>query len=177
MNGLYDPDPRLGGKQPPLFDNYMAIYKQYRVNSCRVTATFTSYSDVPVKIYLVGVYDPATNAPTLPILLSSYNVSALSSRTRSAVKTLGTVSASSGTQVKLSKKFYLRNFITQDYFTSVNFLGDASSNPARLAMIGVCAASQGDGSSAQPWGTWLNVNVEYDVTFCNRIATEAALYD
>lgn len=177
MNGCYDPDPRVGGYQPPLFDNYMAIYKQWRVNSCRVTATFTSFSDVPVKIYLVGLYDHTTSTPTIPLLLSSYNVSALSTRVRSAVKTLGTVTASSGTHMKLSKKFYPRNFISQDYFTSVNFVGGASSNPAQLATVAVCAVSQGDGTATQPWGTWVNVNVEYDVTFFNRIATESALYD
>lgn len=175
MNGIYDPDPRTGGYSPPLFDNYMAIYRQWRVNSCRVTATLTSYSDVPMKIYLVGLYDPSTNSPTIPLLMSSYNVAALSSRVRSSIKTLGTVSADSGTQLKLSKKFYPRNFVSQDYFTSVNFVGDSGSNPARMPIVAVCAASQGNGTQA--WGAWLNVSVEYDVTFFNRIATETALYD
>ena len=40
-NSLYDPENAVGGAQPALFDNLMAIYKWYRVYGVKIMITFT----------------------------------------------------------------------------------------------------------------------------------------
>lgn len=172
MNGPYEPF--TGSNQPPLFDNYMQMYRSWRVNSCRVTARIQNASDQPIQVTLVGLYDNTTNSPTIPIPSTTYDLSALSSRVRSPCKVLG-MYQTSGDVVVLRKKFYPRNFVGQDYFTSVNFVGSSTANPTRQPVVVLIANYAGTGLSS--WGCYAQIYIEYDVTFFNRIGTETCLYD
>lgn len=172
MNGIYAPE--AGGYSPPLYDNYTAIYRNWRVNSCRVTVRFQNASDQPIQVSIVGLYDPNTNSPTLPVPSTAYNIQALNSRVRSNVKTLG-MYQTSGDCVTLRKKFFPRNFVGQDYFSSVNFSGNQTADPVRQPIVAVIAEYAGTGLSS--WGCYAQITLEYDVTFFNRIATETGLYD
>lgn len=172
MNGIYAPE--AGGYSPPLYDNYTLIYRNWRVNSCRVTVRFENGTNMPVQVSIVGLYDPTTNSPTIPVPSTTYNIQALSSRVRSPVKVLG-MYQTSGDCLVLSKKFYPRNFVGQDYFTSVNFSGQVSADPTRQPVVAVIADFAG--TTLDPWAIYAHVTIEYDVTFFNRIATETALYD
>ena len=58
-NGPYDPDAQIGGNQPAGFDNYMALYRFYRVTAARIDVEFSLGNNMTAVLYV----STATGAP------------------------------------------------------------------------------------------------------------------
>lgn len=68
-NGLYDPDPALGGHQPMYFDQLAALYRHYMVQSAKITVQFSLEDNATPYVVGVCVDDDTTVAyPTLTAL-------------------------------------------------------------------------------------------------------------
>lgn len=174
MNDPTDPDETGVGSQPPLFDNLRAIYSAWRVNSCKVVCDVENYTNFPLFLTLVGLYDGTSN-PTSPANPSTYDLMALPTTVRSARKRINTVQVGNGNKCTISKTFYPEDIVGQDYFSSVNFQGGASS-PTKIAFIDLIA-QVGSGSGSAVVGAWLSWRIEYDISFFDENALEIAAYD
>lgn len=80
MNGLYDPDPAIGGLQPYWFDQFMAAYDRYAVLGSKAAVTFLvaapATTTLGVGPWSVGVYGDrnTTSLSTNPeILIETQN--------------------------------------------------------------------------------------------------------
>lgn len=79
MNGLYDPDPALGGNQPYWFDQYTAMYERYSVIGAKAIVKFTvaaGAATANVGPWVVGVItdrNTTTVPTTTPQLIGSQN--------------------------------------------------------------------------------------------------------
>lgn len=176
MTNLVDPDISGTGYQPPLFDNLKLLYQRWIVNSAKVTARVENWTNIPVHVTLVGLYETTTNTPTSPANPSTYDLMALSTDVRSVRKRLNTVQVGNGNSAVLTKTFYPEKIIGPDYYTSVNFAGNGNSAPTNYAVIDLIAQS-GDSSVNSTLGLWVSWSIEYDVTFYEKIETEIAAYD
>lgn len=65
VNGIYDPDPLVGGNSATLFDNLMLLYRKYRVRKCKVDVEILSEgTSQPSLFYMLaftGDIAPSTN--------------------------------------------------------------------------------------------------------------------
>lgn len=164
LNSVHDPYASAGGTQPPLYDTYKSLYGKWRVNKVRVTARLQNYTSVPLQAAWILAYDPSTNTPAFPNAPGTYNIKALASSVRSAVKTMNPTECGGGCSTVVRKTFYF-NRIVQDYFTSVNFTGDTG-DPANIIMGEILVIPQATGTQA--WGCWAQIEISYDVTFYDR---------
>lgn len=176
MTNLVDPDITGTGAQPPLFDNLKALYNRWLVNSCKITVTCENYTQSPVCLTLVGLFDASTNSPTSPSAQASYDLMALPSNERSSRKRLNALQSGSGVVTTLTKVFKPDVFVGQDYWTSVNYAGIGNTAPNNYPVIDLIAQSANPNATSAI-GLWVTWRVEYDVTFYESIATEIAAYD
>lgn len=110
VNGLYDTEVAVGGNQPLYFDQYMAMYKNYRVYGCKVilkisagtstnncfhptVAIVPSSQSTPAygSIFTAfqqrgSKYRNIVPASTSPTISSYYSISAILGRTRGEVR-------------------------------------------------------------------------------------------
>jgi len=175
LNSPYDPVAALGGSQPPLYDNYAALYDKFIVNKCTIYAHIQNFSELPVQVLAMSEFDPTTNTPAFPNNPSTYNVWALGPTNRSRIKTLNTRLGGSGCQTIIKKTFYPNKIVGRNYFTSVNFSGEAAADPAKLVIGSLTFLPQSTGTEA--WGCWYQLQVIYDVTFYDRKTIEVAAID
>jgi len=174
LTSPYDPYNGTGTTQPPLFDNYTALYSSYIVNKCTIYVRSENYTAVPIQMGVVAMFDRATNAPTFPNDPATYNLSALNSINRSALKVMST--AGGGSPVKtISKTFYPSTLVGRNYFTSVNYAGTSGADPANMPIGQIIWIPQASGTES--WGAWFSVRVTYDVTFYDQKIVELATED
>jgi len=70
--GAFDVDPVLGSTAAPGFTELGNIYRQYRVNSYRIVASFSNAEAFPVTVYICAVnFDPTANSASFQTFLSS----------------------------------------------------------------------------------------------------------
>jgi len=175
INSVFDPVYAVGGEQPPLYDNYASVYNRWRVNKCTVTARIQSYSTVPIQCVLIAAYDPLTNSPSFPNSPTVYNQWALPSTHRSKIKTLNTIVGGSGCQTVLKKTFYPGRIVGKDYYTSVNYEGQAGDDPSKEVVGELLLIPQSTGTEA--WGCWVQIQIDYEVIWFNRNVLEVADID
>lgn len=64
-NGLFDPDPRVGGHQPLYFDQMMALYNHYTVIGAKLTLRVSGGGNTNPGIYgVLFINDDTTTTPT-----------------------------------------------------------------------------------------------------------------
>lgn len=61
INGLYDPEVAIGGNQPLYFDQYMAMYKNYRVYACKVIVRMSCGSSTNNMFHATAAMHPSSN--------------------------------------------------------------------------------------------------------------------
>lgn len=175
VNGPYDPEYASGGAQPPLWDNYTALYGAYIVNSVTIKARVENWSSVPQQVALLCVFDPTTNTPSFPDAIATYDINALDRSQRSKVKFVASASGASGNVIYLKKTFYPSQIVGRNYFSDVTYAGLAGGLPASEVIAELLCRSQDAGLAA--WGSWVNIRLTYNVTFYDRKETEIAAYD
>lgn len=154
-NGIYDPDISSTGHQPLGFDNWMAIYNHFTVNSATIKATFYANGDLNEDIAMrVGIYDDdsATNTITVNALSEG------STRDKNAMIT------SHKDQVVLRSNYKARQIFGSADLSDTSLRGTISANPSEIHSWVLYAYN---------WGTTTDridclVDIEYNVTFYER---------
>jgi len=175
LNNLVDPDISGGGVQPPMFDNLKEMYQNWRVVAVTIKARCENYESFPTHFTLVSMYDPTTNSPTALLSPSTYNLMALPEIARSERKTATQIIGDSPV-VHLSKRFILNQIVNENYLSSVNFIGEGNSAPARIAVCDLIAQSGGVTNSPSI-GAFISWSAEYEVIFFNPKNIELATND
>lgn len=176
FNDLTDPDTSGIGAQPPVFDNMRALYKRWRVNSCKIVANVENFTNFPTYVTAVAVYDPTTNTPTSPANPNTYDLMALPADLRSSRVRLATVQTGDANSAVLKKTFYPNRIFGENYFSSVNFAGGATA-PTAQGFIDIIAQTGAPGTAVPNIGIWLSFRLEWDVTFFIDDVIENAAYD
>lgn len=175
MTDISDPDITGTGLQPPLFDNYKALYSKWRVLSCKITCDVENYTNYPCYVTLVGLYDPTSNSPTSPANSATYDLLGLSTNVRSARKRVGTVQIGNSNVQTVSKTFRPQDLMGPNYLTAPTFSGGVNP-PTNYAVVDLIAQVASAGAGAYV-GLWLSWRAEYVVEFYDAIDTEIAAYD
>jgi len=168
LNGLYDTDIAIGTVQPPLFDNYMALYTRYRVYKAKVDITFISksYSCDVALIYRGAATADISNSLT-------YNWNAENPSRRSNTIRLADSAAYNNIFGRITKTFNLAKLET-DVMTSVNYQGSSGTNPASLLYLDwVVAAVDGVNNPSVA----ARVDITYWMQYEHPISTEIMAND
>lgn len=175
VNGPFDPEYAAGGAQPPLWDNYNAIYAAYIVNAVTVYARVENWSSTPLECVLICMFDPTTNTPSFPDSISTYDINALGPTQRSRIKFAASASGAAGNVQMIKKKFIPKQIVGRNYYSDVTYAGLSAGLPGSEVIGELLVRSQDALLGA--WGAWVNLRLEYDVTFYDRRETEIAAYD
>lgn len=62
INGMFDPEVALGGNQPLYFDQFMAMYRNYRVFACKVIVKLSCGSSTNNMFHGVAAMHPSSNS-------------------------------------------------------------------------------------------------------------------
>jgi len=154
-NGCYDPDITSTGHQPLGFDNYMAIYNHFTVNSATIKATFYINGDLNEDgIFNVGIYDDdsATNTVTVNALAEG------GTRRKHAMLT------SHMDQKTLYSNYKARQIFGSADVSDTSLRGTASANPSEIHSWVLWAFNYGTTTDRID----CNVDIEYNVTFYER---------
>lgn len=174
MTSLFAPDLTSSSAQPPLYDNMLLVYSKYRVNSCKITVTIEQVNNFPVCAWLVGRFDPATNSPASIANPSTYDIDAIALRQRSKRIRIGRL-GSATTAATVSKTFYPKDFVVQNYESSVNFAG-TSAAPSAYAVVDLILQNACTTGTPEIY-VYMSYDIEYDVTWFDRKDAETAAYD
>lgn len=123
INGMFDPETALGGNQPLFFDQYMAMYKNYRVYGCKVMIKLSAGSSTNNCFHICSVITPSTVAtPPYGSIQTAYQ--ARGSVYRNIVPTAGAVTMS-----KYYPIHYVFGVPKGELRYDDNLSGTASTNP------------------------------------------------
>jgi len=175
VNNPLDPEYAAGGGQPPLWDNYNAMYGAFIVNSCTVTARIENWSSIPLECVQICLFDPTTNTPSFPDSISTYDINALGPTQRSRIKFAASASGATGNVQYIKKKWICKSIVGRNYYTDVVYAGLTGSDPTSQIIGELLVRSQDALLGA--WGAWVNLKMSYDVTFYDRKELEIAAYD
>lgn len=155
MNGLYDPDPALGGGQPYWFDQLSAVYSRYSVIGAKITVDFTHSNptadtgDVgPWVVGIIGDSNTTLVATSAGPLIASQNTD---------TKTL----SGDYKMVRCTSTYSPLKSLGRDW-TDSSVSGTPSANPSQNWYAGVFAAPQGVATTTIVHAT---VRIEYRVRF------------
>lgn len=146
INNLYDPDPAVGGVQPPLYDNLTSLYDRWRVVKVRFTFDYTSGTGNTQRVYLAYLGEDTTD-------MSDYTTYNLHAGGNTKFKLLGGVNSGPAFG-SISQTYDLRKLVGSE-LEDGNYYGGPSTAPATIlsAQIGVqdiTAASTSCLLSVQP---------------------------
>lgn len=120
-NGMYDPDITSAGLQPRGFDQYMALYKNFRVIRSRVTAWLAAGTSTPAGGNIaLNIRADAASGITVSDIVTSI------AQPNSAWKCGG---AAGGNPVRISNSKSTKQVLGMSYKDS-ELTGDASADPA-----------------------------------------------
>lgn len=155
MNGLYDPDPALGGGQPYWFDQLSAVYSRYAVIGSKITVDFTHSNptldtgDVgPWVVGVIGDSNTTLTATSAGPLIASQNTD---------TQTLG----GDYKTVRCTATYSPMQSLGRDW-TDSTVAGTPSANPSQNWYAGLFAAPQGVAVNTVVHAT---VRIEYRVRF------------
>lgn len=139
INNLVDVDPAIGGVQPPLFDNFMALYTRFRVVKVKFSFDYFSGSGQAQRVYLAYLGEDTTDISNF----STYNLNAGGNYRQ---KLVGPTGAANGTG-SLSATYDLSKLVGSE-MTDGNYYGGAATPPATIltAQIGVQNLAAGAGT-------------------------------
>lgn len=60
-NSAYDPDPAVGGAQPPLYDEIATMYSTYKVIGAKCSCTFINEGPAPATVYIYPTLSSSEN--------------------------------------------------------------------------------------------------------------------
>ncbi len=155
-NDLYDPWQSGVGHQPIGFDQVMLMWEQFAVFSSKISVTFVSDTDVPVR---VGVFlNPDTTTPTVNDLVENgYVVSKVISGVQTgSARNIATVNLS------CDNLKYFQYRTRDEYFANPNFIGNVTTSPTEMAYFGIFAFSMGTATTFQ---VYYDVTLSYDARF------------
>lgn len=165
INNLVDVDPAVGGVQPPLFDNFMALYTRFRVVKVKFSFDYSSGTGQYQRVYLAYLGESTTDISNY----LTYNGAAGGNYTS---KLVGNTSCSNGCGT-ISAVYDLSKLVGSE-MTDGNYYGGPSTAPATIlnAQIGVQNLSAGATTC------FLNVTprIEFWVEF-NDLKAEAVTND
>lgn len=137
LNGLYAPD--SGGHQPMGFDQFAALYQNYKVLGAKISATFNNNSNTPdTGSQFVGIQFHENSSYT-----PSY-ITEIAERGRCVYKLLGLCNGGNDVK-KLSMKWSGKKWYGSTNFKGGDTSGTISANPAQefYASVFSCADYNG----------------------------------
>ncbi len=155
-NGLFDPEVAVGGHQPLGFDQYMAFYDHFRVESSHITAYFQPTTANVVSQYVAAIsLDDDVVANTSSVNMIEQGL---------ATWKLGNVGAGNEI-VTLRKSFNNKKFFKNQH-SSFTVVGSALSDPSELANFNISVGPMDGVSDVEE--TKCFIVIDYIVTFSER---------
>lgn len=161
-NGLYDPDPNIGGHQPYMRDTWASMYNHYVVLGAKITVNFcvdaTSSNYQPASIVGISLEDDQS-FPTLPSTLIESGMS----KWRMADQALTRGSGS----CKLTHTYSTKRFFNvKDVKDNLDRLGaGVNGDPTDMAFFNIWATSGDSDQLDDPQPFQCNVVIDYIVAF------------
>lgn len=162
LNGLQDPDWTGYGHQPQWFDQFGAVYRNYRVKGAKITVKFFSafldYNGHEAGPYLVGITTSNQN------VLNASSVASLT-ETPNGVNDIMTAQPGQRSICTLSNTYTPMRDLGLDPYES-EIQATVSANPNTQFFAHVWAKDMGNASNTY---VQFQVKIEYQVEFFNRI--------
>lgn len=128
-NGMYDPEPALGGHQPLCFDQMAAIYDHYTVIGSKIKWTVTRTGGDPGAPLFMCAYLNDDNTTTSPSMLAL----AEQNRTRILVDAPGDAEWGNSRNRVIRQKFSARRMFGKGSLTNTLLQGTATTDPTEIA--------------------------------------------
>ena len=167
LNGLYDPDIAVGGHQPLLFDQLMAIYDRYQVAEARVT--FTSQEPFFAPTTSSGVASDVTWVLCIARDNTAQSNADTIMEQGGPRLSLTTNMSTPAKERKLVSPWYkisdILGIARQNYWGEDIYCGSAAANPGAPCTATIYCCASGFGSSVSKE---LDVTIEYKTKFSSR---------
>lgn len=128
-NGMYDPEPALGGHQPLCFDQMCAIYDQWTVIGSRIKWTVTRNGGDPGAPLFICTYLNDDNTTTSPSVFAL----AEQNRARVIVDAPGDAAYGNTRAHVLRQKFSAKRMFGKGSLTNSLLQGTATADPSEIA--------------------------------------------
>jgi len=154
LNGLYQPIV-ASGHQPMGFDQFAALYQNYKVVGAKITATYTNLSnttDTGNQYVGIQFHENSSYAPGY--------ITQIAERGRCVYKLLGLANSGHDTQ-KCSMKWSLKKWYGQNNVKGQDVAGTISSNPAQECYASIFSVADYDGQN--PGACDVLVTIDYIV--------------
>lgn len=170
-NGCYDPEVSIGGHQPKGFDQFMALYRHFTVTASKIKVTpVNRTNEVNIAgaaygvILLSGTGDLAAQTP-LSLMESSPGSS------KGFISAFSSVSGSFPTVATVYSKFNAKRTFGRNVISGGPFTGSVAADPTEQSIYKIWAGSI---TANNPPPIQFIIEVEYDVTFTERIAMNSS---
>lgn len=166
INGAYDPNPAFLSGSIPGFDEWAAVYANYRVTWCRITCTFTQNIGNPA--CYIGIYlRPITGETGFTLWKQWLEIAGNPQPNRRAI--LGNAAGSANTRT-LSVKSGLGKLIGQKSMlrSDVGYSASTLGNPPNILQGFTFIATMDGNPPPAELVVYCNCRVTYYVTFWNR---------
>lgn len=153
VNGLYEPI--AAGHQPMGFDQFAALYQNYKVVGAKITATFTNNSnttDTGNQYVGVQFHENSSFSP-------SY-ITQIAERGRCVYRLLGLANSGHDTR-SITMKWSGKKWYGSNNFKGGDTAGTISSNPAQLFYASIFSAADYDGQN--PGSCDVMITIDYIV--------------
>lgn len=138
-NGMFDPNPAVGGHQPMYFDNLSAVYDHYTVIGSMCKLTFIPTTASPPAGY-VGVFIDDDNAMT------ATSINEVMEQTTGQFKACAVGNNEPSVFIL---KWSAKRFFSKDPLANTSLQGTSAANPTEQSYF--VAAAQANGASTCAW--------------------------